>query len=462
VTLSLRTALVGVVVLGALTGCGDPDAAPAASDGAAAALPFGLVRCPDERDTVAAAPDQYRDEPVYVSNEMPVDAVRTWAAEQPGFEEVWIDRDHNGWITVGFSEGAEARQAELAEAFPDVGVVAVGLDWTAAELMALRDDAFERLVEAGGEPGGGVSVPAGLVSVWVGELTEENLEPLAPLAGPRLCVEGVETADMVAEGPQPVEGEGWRLLGRDHTGEAYRTGVATTPAQYEALWGASGVPGEAPPVDFQDEIVIWFGAVYGSSCPIRMDDVVFDTAQGVVHGEFVVPGSPQACTDDANPEAYVVAVERDHLPEGPFAVQLDADEPPSGVPEERTLVAVDLRAPGSVAPHAQSGPDPALIDRADDGYEVAAGGIVEDGYPAQYRLDLGCTFDRIGPINDVLWQSSTPDLSAHPPAAWTSIADDGVVPTELLLETDPPRLSLRANGHTEAYVPGPDGTTDCP
>ena len=312
-------------------------------------LPYGLARCPDEQVYAAADASHYRDEPVYVSNEMPTEDVRAWASAQPGYEDIWIDRDHNGWVSVGFSEGAEDRQAELEQEFPGVGVVAVPLDWTAAELEALRASAFTAMEDAGFLVGGGHSVPAGLVQVMVGELTEERLAPLADLAGPRLCVEGVDSEDVIREGPQPTEGEGWRLLGADHSGAAYRTGVATTPAQYDRLWAESGVSGDPPAVDFDREIVIWFGAVYGSGCEVRLDDVSVDADNRLVHADLVVPGVHQACPSDANPAAYVVALERDRLPEGGFAVQLGPDDPPSGVPEERTLVDVDLRSPGSTA-----------------------------------------------------------------------------------------------------------------
>lgn len=52
---------------------------------------------------------------------MRVGRIRAWAAGKPGFEEIWIDREHLGWVTVAFSVDAEARQAELEETFPDVG-----------------------------------------------------------------------------------------------------------------------------------------------------------------------------------------------------------------------------------------------------------------------------------------------------------------------------------------------------
>lgn len=353
--------LCSLVVVGSLVvACGDDDE-PVRSDGAAATsapvvaapagdLPFGLQRCPAETPFVTAPEDWYRDEPVYAGNEMPIEEVRAWAVEQPGFEDLWIDREHRGWIAVAFSSDAEARQADLQARFPGVGVVAVPVGWTEAELVALRDQAFGAMQDAGFDVGGSHGVHTGLVEVWVGELVEERLAPLAPFAGPRLCVTGVASEDVIRPGEQPTSGEGWRLLGTDRTGSTYRTGVATTEEQYASLWVEAGLGGEPPSVDLETEVVVWFGAVYGSGCEIRMDDVVLDLDQRLVHGDFVVPGVHQGCNDDANPEAYVVAVERSALPEAPFAVQLDADDPPAGVPEERTTVDVDLRSPGATVP----------------------------------------------------------------------------------------------------------------
>ncbi|WP_156251448.1 hypothetical protein [Pseudactinotalea terrae] len=146
-------------------------------------------------------------------------------------------------------------------------------------------------------------------------------------------------------GEQPTAGPGWRLLGEGLSGSAYRTGVATTPEQLSALWEDAGLDGEPPQVDFATEIGVWFGAVYGSDCPVRLDGV--DVTGRVLHADVVLRGYPGGCSDDANPHAYVVAVERTMLPDGGFWVQLSADDPPRGMPEERTVVEVDLSEPGA-------------------------------------------------------------------------------------------------------------------
>lgn len=457
-----------VLVLASLVAAacsGDPKTQASTNGGGSADdgdLPFGLTRCPAEPIYAVADASHYRDEPVYVGNEMPTEDVRTWAASHPGFEEIWIDRDHNGWISVGFSEATDDRQVELDEEFPGVGVVAVRLDWTTDELEMLRSEAFSAMEDAGFASGGGLSVPAGLVEVWAGELDEEHLAPLADLASPRLCVEGVDSEDVVREGPQPAEGDGWRLLGADHSGMPYRTAVATTQAQYDALWADSGVSGDPPAVDFEQEVVIWFGAVYGSGCEVRLDDVAVDLGRRLVYAELVVPGAHQACAGDANTAAYVVALEREQLPEGGFVVQLGPDDPPSGVPEERTVVDVDLRSPSSTAVGDEIHFDEDLIDQPDR-HVVSAGGVVEPGYPAYYALDLDCDFSIFGPVNEVVWRAETQGLDANPPEAWQAAADGaGTVEVELLVEIEPARLSLTANGHTEHYVPSPNATGTCP
>ncbi|SEE89873.1 hypothetical protein [Ruania alba] len=125
---------VGVLVL---TACGQtaPDAGTAAPGAGAA---DGLPAC--ETAEVLRAPEgDYRDEPVYVGNDQPVEQVQAWALDLPGFAGVWIDRERNGWVTVAFTEDVDQRRAEAAEQFPDEGVAVVAAEHTEAELTALAD-----------------------------------------------------------------------------------------------------------------------------------------------------------------------------------------------------------------------------------------------------------------------------------------------------------------------------------
>ena len=230
----------------------------------------------DEFPALEAPAEWYRDEPVYVGNEQPVEDVQRWARGRPGFQDVWLDRDHFGWITVAFTGDVAARQAELEAEFPDVGVVAVEVPTTTARLLALQEQAHQLLADAGVEfAGSGVYVDRGVVGLDLNLADDRVATALAPLVGERICLS--DTGVPVAEGPQPEGGDGWRLLGDELVGEVYRTGIATTDEQYRELWRQVGMTSPRPPVDFATEVVVWFGAVYGSTCPIRLDDVVVDS-----------------------------------------------------------------------------------------------------------------------------------------------------------------------------------------
>ncbi len=423
----------------------DPDASIAVGS-----LPFGLELC-GEFQVVSADPAFYRDSPVYVGNEQPIDEIRAWASQQPGYVDLWIDRDNLGWVVVGFDADADQRQADLEAQFPGVGVAAAEVPYSQDELDALIAEVFDVMRANGIEVGGSANAATGQASAYVGVLDEATLEPFAPFAGRPVCFEGVDPAHAVLDGPQPHAGDGWRLLAVERTGPNYRTGVATTEEQYARLWATSGVTSDRPSVDFDNEIVVWFGAVFGSNCPIRMDDVIVDLEWSIVYGEFVTPGNPQMCHDDANSEAYLVAIDRATLPAGPFAVQIGPGDPPRGVPEGRTVVAADLSAPGSTATDAEIGTDPALFESAAQGYTIGPGGIVEPGFAALYRLDLSCDVAAIGPVNGNVWES--PALTETPHAWVATVDDDGVALVEVLLHADPPTLTLSANGHSETYQP---------
>ncbi len=143
---------------------------------------------------------------------MPTDEIRTWAMRKPGYEEMWIDRDRLGWITLAFSQDAGARQAELEEEFPEVGVVAVGVPWTMAELEALQRRVTEEIgplfpISSWASPSHGV------VGIGVGVLEEERIAAIEErFAAEPICLEGIDPAEAPVAGPQPLQGDGWRLL----------------------------------------------------------------------------------------------------------------------------------------------------------------------------------------------------------------------------------------------------------
>ncbi len=356
-----RTGAVALVLAIVLTACAGPSASGPA--GAAENGYAGFPSCADAA-TITADAALYRDEPQYGNPMDLIDRVRAWASTKAGFADLWLDRDHHGWVTVGFHGDhvdVAALQDEVATQFPGEGVVVVAVPYTLADLQALMDRVMPALAAADATPTGGVAldVPRGLLSVSGVPASPKAQDALRQFAGEPLCVDAVDASAFVPEGDQPTEGQGWRLLGHaEGAGEVYRTAVATTDTQLAALWQESGLGGEVPAVDWKAEIVVWFGAVYGSSCPVRLDGVVVDGT--TLHGQIVVPGSGPvtACTADAIPHSFVVAVDRTLLPAGPFVVQLTGTDPPPGAPRERTVVDADLSVPGSTAPTGQLHLDP--------------------------------------------------------------------------------------------------------
>ncbi len=411
---------------------------------------------------ITAPAEWYRDSPIYVSNEMPIEEVRAWASGKRGFEEIWIDRDHLGWIAVAFSVDAEARQAELRERFPGVGAVVVPVDWKMAELEELQRRAAREL-----QPlfsfGSWISVTQGVVSIGVGVLTPERRAAIEErFAGERICVEGTDPAEAPAEGPQPQRGDGWRLLAdQKRVGESYRTGIATDQRSYETLWAEIGLKGERPAVDFNAEVVVWFGAVFGSSCPnIRLDDMVVDEERRLVHALIVLVDPPAACTSDAIPHAYVVAVQRAKLPSGPFAIQLGADDPPPGAPEERTVVDVDLSRAGAAARPGDVHPDPALSEPE----VLESGSIIEPDSEYPYKLSVHCGIEWLGVFNELAWRTDVPDGAVDfiPPEWKSKVGSDATIEVSLVLRVDPePVIEAAANGHKIIYRPATEDPPGC-
>lgn len=447
-----RTTAVLAAVAVAAVGCGrGSGTTPSVSGGDTGAVP----RCEDVPE-VTLPEEHLRTEPIYVGNEQPVEELRAWAASEPGFEELWIERDHLGWVVLAFSQDAPARQADLRERFPDVGAVVVEVDWTMEELQTLQDRASQELDLA--SFGSGVSVQQGILAIDVGRLTDERVGAVADsFGGERVCVSGVDPAGLPSEGPQPPAGDGWRLLADEPAGQPYRTGIAADADAYGQLWSDIGLAGAPPEVNFEAEVVIWFGAVYSGSCPdIRLDDVVVDHEHALVHGEIVQTGDATVCTSDANPRAYVVAVERAELPAGPFAIQLGSDAPPPGAPEERTLVDADLTQPGATLSGDQVGPDPSLAQP--EPYVASPGDVVETGYPTRYRFYLHCGPEWLGPLNDVMWRS---DVTETPPAWRDALGRSDELVVEVLVTTEPATLTATAYGHEIPYRPSAEDPPGC-
>ncbi len=439
-----------------------PPASPGPSPASSA-----VALCADVPDVdLSAAP--FRDSPIYIGNDQPTEELRGWASQQPGFEELWIDRDHLGWVVLAFSEDAAARQADLEREFPDVGAVAVGVDWTRAELEALERTAVSG--SGGLVLGSSTDIIKGVVELFIGPLEPERVaEVERRFAGKRVCIDGVDPSTLPSPGPQPQAGDGWRLLGHRKVGAPYRTGIAADRPSFKALWRRIGMPGRAPVVDFEREVAVWFGAVYGSSCPrLRMDDVVVDADAAIIHPTLVTLDALGGCTDDANGHAFVVALERDRLPAPPFRIQLSADDPPLGATKEITVVDADLRVPGSVP-----GPGEVRTQRPPQNQRyLRSGDIMETAFPDDFLLDTRCGVEWLGRLNHIWWRTEVPSgVTAWVPEAWrSSVRPDGSLPVRVLLReaSDPavtdgqPRAEVTANDETLIYHASMEAAPSCP
>lgn len=444
-------ALVAALVVASCSAPVSPSASPGPSgsdDPAVAAFP----RCSDVPNIEAPAA-WYGPEPVYVANEMPVEELRAWALEDPGFQELWIDRDHQGWVTLGFTGDVEARQAALLEAFPGVGVVAVQVSRTAAELEALQGRVGAAMRELGIEATG-AQVNRGIVEVAFPVLEPELVAALAErFPGTPICVDGLDPADAPSRGPQAASGDGWRLLGHEAgVGQGYRTGIATSPAQLAALWAEAGLRGEPPAVDFHTEVAIWFGAVTGSSCPdLRLDGVSSDPARSLVWADITLL-SLGGCTADIYPHAFVVAVRRDRLPAAPLGIQLGPDDPPAGAPEERTIVDAPVQLPGVVAEDEDIHPDPELL--RPDPVVAEPGDIVEPGFEPTFRFPVVCGVEWVGPLNGTWWRTKDPAVAGGAmPDAWADAVDDqDDVVASISIRTDPAEMDVTIAEVTLTYT----------
>jgi len=364
---------------------------------------------------------------------------------------------------VGFTEQVEEARAEAAERFADDGVAVVEVERSLDELLALQEQVHERSALAQGSSS---NVRIGRVEVHVAYLTEDVHAALSEeFAGEPVCVSGGDPADAPPEGPQPQAGDGWRLLAAEKgAAPPYSTGVATTPEQVQQELGAAGVGTVDTEVDLEQEVLVWFGVPYGSSCDdLRFDGIVIAGAPDDprLYADVIDTSGAMACTSDlVGGWAFVVAVDRDVLPNGPFTVQLDESGPPAGAPEEATLVDADLSAPGATATDDQLGPrepDPKAN-------LVHTGDVVEPGFPTEYLLYVHCGVGALGELNDVFWVSQDQDLwYGDVPEPWQELQDeDQELVVEVLLETgDPPMLTATANGHSVAYVAGDPAEHGC-
>lgn len=410
-----------------------------------------LTWCGDT-EQIYAAPDVYRDDPIYVGNEQPTARIVRWARKQPGYVDVWLDRDHLGWITLAFTQDADQRQADLERLFPAVGAVAVPVEHSRQELKKLRRRVQREMTDYLDDYSLSTNTTGNVVELGVGILTDEVAAELeSRFAGDPLCISGADATDFPAAGPQPTSGDGWVMLGWEQgAGPAHRTGIASDQASYEALWKATGLSDPAPDVDFLNDVVVWFALGHGSSCPdLRMDEVIVDTERAQVYPFVVMPGRPMMCTDDlAGAYQFVAALQRSALPVGPFEIGLDGGR-------DRQLfrslqVETDLSVPGAVA----SGDE---VRKPRSG-PARSGIIVETIGKSAYAFDASCGIGYLGVINDTHWVTEE-----EMPNAWAgAVAENGNLVVTVRLRTRPgPHIKATAGGQTVVYQPTVGEPPEC-
>lgn len=254
----------------------------------------------------------------------------------------------------------------------------------------------------------------------------------------------------IDDSTQPLFGAGWRLIGEGRDkGEAGTTAVATTDEQLEQVWREAGFSGDLPRVNWDTEVVVSFGAIWSSGREIRLTELV-------VQEDTVYPLTPTlepdlGGPDDARPHSFVLAVERSALPKQfPFFVQLGKEPLGYGWPEERTVIEVDLSAPGSTATDEQMHEDPDLTPPIPT--TVEEGDSIPVGEEVIYWFTPGeCGWERLGIFDGQEWRlaedSAPPDnLPPVEGDAWLTRLDEGQI--------------LYSIPETELiYVPAKDGWT---
>ena len=271
-----------------------------------------------------------------------VDAINEYGFRFPGqFGGLWLD-NARGVVKVAFTEDLEIHRAAIAELAPAEAVVeVVQVSHSYAELVAIVDQIGALAADIGLQ-GGGVRTPLNRVALDLGYIEHDEVAAVNAAFDPDLvCIEGTDEPP-APEGPQPVAGEGWRLLADQAVGIPYYVSAATTQTGLDRIWSRFGFEGDVPAVDFEGEFVVLFTHAVSGSCPqIRLDDVIAEGS--AIYGIYSYPGVEGACTSDANPHSFMVAVSRDAVQVGDVTISLEEGDACGGCDED--VRTVDLGDP---------------------------------------------------------------------------------------------------------------------
>lgn len=237
------------------------------------------------------------------------------------FGGLYVDDQSQGSFVMMFTDRLDEHAAALAEIWPRVTVR--GVRFTEAALTEILESLdLAAMAEDGIEP-----LSAGL-DTMNNRVTLE-LKSDDPTLELRLELEYggmVEVTVHPIPGPwqNTADGPGWRLLAAGEAGheEAFTVRAATDAAAWDEMWETIGLGGDPPPVDFTAEVAVSFGHGIGSSCrETRLDGL--EIGGGVVFSRVSDPLGPRGCTADlVGAAVFVVAIERDALPDDGFTLQL--------------------------------------------------------------------------------------------------------------------------------------------
>lgn len=136
----------------------------------------------------------------------------------------------------------------------------------------------------------------------------------------------------------------YRLLADDLVfGQPWTTQLATSPRDLPPPVQNAGLNPDSE-VDWDHEVVFIFVLAESSSCPYASaEGLEFSNPDQRLYPVVPIEGAPTACTGDAQPYGLVVAVDRSDLPDTPFDLWVEPDDPPQGVVDGVTrVVASDL------------------------------------------------------------------------------------------------------------------------
>lgn len=132
---------------------------------------------------------------------------------------------------------------------------------------------------------------------------------------------------------QPTSGDGWRLIGWARGGETGPPAVGEDAQQFLAALGLERMSAAVEPTNRETEVdVVVTHAVSGSCSQVRFDGFSAREEERIMEAQITDREDlfglfADACSADANPVVYWLAVERSVMPDGPF--ELRTDEAPS-------------------------------------------------------------------------------------------------------------------------------------